>query len=132
MEKEIKVVAGIIYNLHGHFLMARKKKELPIGGYWEFPGGKQENGETPLITLKREIREELGLELVNIRHLFSYKHTGNEMELHFDVCSAECLQETVQLSDHDMIVWIKPGEKLPQPLAAADYPIMHYLIKSAK
>jgi 8-oxo-dGTP diphosphatase len=132
MKKTINVVAGIIYNRHGHYLMARKKKELPIGGYWEFPGGKQENGETPLITLEREIREELGLELVNIQHVFSYKYVSEEIELLFEVCAAKCLSEKVLLNDHDAIEWVKPGDPPPKPLAAADHPIMEYLLKSEK
>lgn len=56
------VTAGIIEREDGALLIARRPPESWMGGYWEFPGGKLEEGETPEEGLAREIREELAVE----------------------------------------------------------------------
>jgi len=72
------VAAGIIYNAHGEFLIAQRPNEGLLGGLWEFPGGKQETGETLEECLKRELREELAIEvsvgerLTTVRHAFTH------------------------------------------------------------
>lgn len=56
----IPVVVGIIQ--HGdRFLVAERPQDKPYSGYWEFPGGKVEEGEDGLTAIKRELHEELGI-----------------------------------------------------------------------
>lgn len=57
---ELDVVAGVIWR-HGRFLAARRPEGRPLAGWWEFPGGKVEPGESPHEALVRELGEELGL-----------------------------------------------------------------------
>ncbi|HEX3172180.1 MAG TPA: NUDIX domain-containing protein, partial [Burkholderiales bacterium] len=56
----IEVVAAVIYNERGEFLLAQRPPGKPYAGYWEFPGGKVEPGEAAAAALKRELHEELG------------------------------------------------------------------------
>ena len=56
----LTAVAGIIWR-DGQYLMACRPAGKIMAGYWEFPGGKVENGETPRKALGRELREELGI-----------------------------------------------------------------------
>jgi len=88
------VAAGIIRDEAGHILIAQRPLENLLGGLWEFPGGKQEAGEDLPQTLKRELREELGIEVevgrlfVAVKHGFTHfkitlhayecQHTGGE------------------------------------------------------
>ena len=58
----IEVIAAIIRN-NNKTLIARRRPNKHLGGYWEFPGGKIENGETPEECLVREIKEELGVSI---------------------------------------------------------------------
>jgi mutator protein MutT len=58
----IHVSAGLIKK-DGKFLIARRREGGHLAGYWEFPGGKQEKGETLKACLEREISEELGLKI---------------------------------------------------------------------
>ena len=58
--KTIQVAAGIIWR-EGRFLAARRPEGKPRAGFWEFPGGKQEPNESIEETLRRELREELGI-----------------------------------------------------------------------
>jgi 8-oxo-dGTP diphosphatase len=68
----MRVVAGIIYDIKQQcFLVAQRPFDKPSGGLWEFPGGKVEVNETDFIALKRELKEEIGIELF---HAQSYLH----------------------------------------------------------
>jgi A/G-specific adenine glycosylase len=72
------VTAGIIWREDGRFLIAQRPFEGLLGGLWEFPGGKQEEGESLPETLKREIEEELAIEievgdlLTVVKHAFTH------------------------------------------------------------
>jgi A/G-specific adenine glycosylase len=73
-----EVTAGIIWREDGRFLIAQRPFEGLLGGLWEFPGGKQEDGESLPETLKREIAEELAIEievgekLAVVKHAFTH------------------------------------------------------------
>lgn len=57
------IAIGIIRDREGRLLIARRPENAMLGGLWEFPGGKQEPGETLPETVRRELREELGVEV---------------------------------------------------------------------
>ncbi|MBA2484433.1 MAG: NUDIX domain-containing protein, partial [Nitrosomonas sp.] len=69
----------------GSFLLARRPEGKPYPGYWEFPGGKIETGESPLAALERELQEELGIHITLaypwITRVFTYTHAT--VRLHF-------------------------------------------------
>ncbi len=69
------VAAGIIWNERGEVLIAQRPLEGLLGGLWEFPGGKQEAGETLPECLRRELREELAIE-VEVGELFTKVRHG--------------------------------------------------------
>jgi mutator protein MutT len=58
----IEVSAGLVFR-HGLLLIARRRPDVHLGGLWEFPGGKQDSGESSEECLKRELLEELGIEV---------------------------------------------------------------------
>ena len=82
------VGAAVITDSRGHHLIAKRNQTDMLGGLWEFPGGKQESGETMKECIVREIREELGVEIavgaqiVVVRHAFSHF----TMDLHAHKC----------------------------------------------
>jgi len=83
--RRIAVVAAVLQQPDGRFLLAQRPQGKVYAGYWEFPGGKVENGETPLHALVRELHEELGIEVTAahpwlIRD-FDYDHA--DVRLHF-------------------------------------------------
>jgi 8-oxo-dGTP diphosphatase len=61
--KTVTVAAGVILE-HGRVLLTQRKAGGHLAGMWEFPGGKVEDGEDPREALRRELREELGIETV--------------------------------------------------------------------
>lgn len=77
----IDVTAAVIVH-RGRVLIARRHDHVHLGGLWEFPGGKVEPGETLAASLRREIREELGLELARIRRWRDLRHAYPERTVH--------------------------------------------------
>ncbi len=69
------VTAGLIWNDEGKLLISQRPLDGLLGGLWEFPGGKQEPDETLEACLKRELREELGIE-VNVSEVFAIVRHG--------------------------------------------------------
>lgn len=74
----IEVVVAVIAKSDGRFLLARRPESKPYGGYWEFPGGKVESGESRLYALNRELMEELGIHIELsypwITRVYTYSH----------------------------------------------------------
>ena len=76
--KIVEVAAAVLQRPDGSFLLAQRPPDKIWAGYWEFPGGKIESGETPYHALSRELREELGIEVETaypwITRVFTYPH----------------------------------------------------------
>ncbi len=74
----IEVVVAVITRSNGSFLLARRLEGKPYAGYWEFPGGKIEHGESREYALNRELMEELGIHIELaypwITRVFTYEH----------------------------------------------------------
>src|SRR3989338_7742026 len=83
--KIVEVAAAVLQRPDGSFLLAQRPPGKIWAGYWEFPGGKIEPGETPYHALVRELREELGIEAETaypwITRVFTYPHAT--VRLHF-------------------------------------------------
>ena len=79
------VVAAAIVERDGRFLMTRRVKGAHLEGYWEFPGGKCDAGESLEACLLRELREELAVDAVIGEQLLSTSHEypDRRVELHF-------------------------------------------------
>jgi 8-oxo-dGTP diphosphatase len=68
------VAAGILLDSQQRFLMGQRPVGKPYAGYWEFPGGKVEAGETLFQTLQRELQEELGITIHSSVDLMTIEH----------------------------------------------------------
>jgi mutator protein MutT len=84
MPERIVVVAAVIER-DGTFLVARRLNGTHLAGYWEFPGGKVQEGETHEAALEREISEELNAGISGLRNIFHTAHAYPDriVELHF-------------------------------------------------
>ena len=82
------VVAAAVIERDDRFLLTRRQRGVHLEGYWEFPGGKCEPGESLDACLRRELLEELGCEAATGRELLSVTHEYPEraIELHFVEC----------------------------------------------
>jgi len=89
--KKIEAVVAVIEN-KGRFLIQKRPPGGLFGGLWEFPGGKREPGESLERTLRREIREEVGAEVKNIRILTTVTHAYTQFKVKLHVFSCELLR----------------------------------------
>jgi mutator protein MutT len=84
------VVCAAIIERNGRFLVTRRQRGVHLEGYWEFPGGKCDPGETLSGCLARELKEELSLETQVGEELLAttYTYPERSVELHFFRCDA--------------------------------------------
>lgn len=89
MSSPLIVVTAAVVERDGRYLVTRRLRGTHLEGYWEFPGGKCEPGETHAACLVREIREELGCDVQVGEELLSVAHEYPErtVELHFFRCT---------------------------------------------
>ncbi len=131
MKKIVDVAAAILLRdgqEGAEFLLALRPQGKAYAGYWEFPGGKVEPGETLRQALVREIEEELGVVIDRawpwLSCEFTYPHASVRLKF-FRVTSWH--GEIVAL-EHSGIVWMKIGDSAPvAPLLPANGPILRAL-----
>jgi 8-oxo-dGTP diphosphatase len=102
----VVVAAGVIHR-DGAYLVTRRPDGTHLAGFWEFPGGKCEPGETLATCLEREILEELGCDVVVAEELLSVVHAYSHrvVELHFFRCTLRqdprpLLGQEIRWADH--------------------------------
>jgi mutator protein MutT len=124
--KVVEVAAGLVCH-EGRYLIARRKSGVHLAGFWEFPGGKREAGETLEECLRRELFEELSIHIdvpipfQVIRHEYAEK----TVELHFFHCRIQGGQATA--IDCAEIRWVWPHELSNFEFPPADRPIIEAL-----
>lgn len=84
VEAATQVAVAVIENTQGQVLVSQRSPKAHLGGYWEFPGGKLEQGESVESALKREIKEELGLHITSAKPLLQipWQYPGKPVLLH--------------------------------------------------
>lgn len=107
---ELHVAAGVIRNGHGQILIARRLAHLHQGDLWEFPGGKLEPGETAKDALRREIHEELNLEVTAASPLIRIRHAYPERRVLLDVWRVDRFEGTPAGMQGQPIRWVSPDE----------------------
>lgn len=110
-------------------LLARRKQGQRMAGFWEFPGGKLEEGETLQACIEREIFEELNWNIkageVIAKSTYVYTH-GSILLMALE---AEILAGTPAPAVHDKIEWVPIPQLLSYQLAPADIPIAKELMR---
>jgi len=124
--KVIEVAAGLVQR-EGRYLIARRGPGVHLAGFWEFPGGKREADETLEACLRRELSEELGIQIdVPIPfQVVRHEYAGKIVELHFFHCRIEAGQATA--IDCAEIRWVWPHELGDFEFPPADRPIIEAL-----
>lgn len=106
--KQIEVVAAILHHNGRYFATQRGYGEFE--GWWEFPGGKIESGETPEQALQREIQEELGVDIVVGEKLCVTEHDYPVFHLTMHCYLCTLADGKIELREHKSAVWLKPQE----------------------
>lgn len=124
----VRVAAAVILRPDGDVLLAQRPVGKAYEGYWEFPGGKLEPGETPRAALDRELREELGLDVVRASPWFvqRYVYPHAHVELHF----FRVFEWRGEPHGHDnqAFAWQTPGRFDVAPLLPANTLVLRALL----
>ena len=121
---------GVVLNAAGEVLIDQRLEEGLLGGMWEFPGGKQEPGESIEACISRELQEELaiavsvGQELITVDHAYSHK------KLRFVVHCCEWLSGEPQPLASQQVRWVRPEELGNYAFPAANARIIEALLGS--
>jgi 8-oxo-dGTP diphosphatase len=127
MSAPVDVAVAVLIRSDGAALLARRPQSKVYSGYWEFPGGKVEPGEPVTDALRREIREELGVEIERaypwITRVFVYPHAT--VRLHFHRVTA--WRGEPRALEHQAIAWQQPEAVELAPLLPANGPVLRAL-----
>lgn len=123
----IHVVAAVLHDGQGRVLIAERPAGKPLAGFWEFPGGKLEAGESPRSALRRELQEELGVTVVDARPLIRFAHTYPERHVELDVWRVKRYTGELQAREQQALAWVSPGAFAGWNLLPADLPITQLL-----
>lgn len=127
-----QVAAGIIRREDGQLLIAQRLNDGLLGGLWEFPGGKQEDGESLPETLKRELREELAIE-VEVRSLFvRVKHAFTHFRITLHAYECQYVGPTQPYTEPQTLeaqayAWVREDELDAYSFGKADREIIRAL-----
>ncbi len=130
VEGRIVVTAAVIER-DDRFLVTRRLRGTHLEGYWEFPGGKCDDGEPLTECLRREIREELDSDVDVGEEIYTISHTYRDriVELHFFRCD---LRGQVRAALDQEIQWVKRSDLHELEFPPADEGLIRLLDQASK
>jgi 8-oxo-dGTP diphosphatase len=124
----IDVAVGVLIDAQGRFLLTSRPEGKVYAGYWEFPGGKVEAGETIEQALRRELHEELGITIGAAKPwqvtLHDYPHAL--VRLHF--CKVFAWAGEFQMREAQQMAWADLPVQV-QPVLPGTIPVLHWFAK---
>jgi A/G-specific adenine glycosylase len=117
------IVLALIHH-QDRYLVARRTVDQHLGGFWELPGGKREKGEDDRLAVAREVREELGAEVLSARALLSFSHAYADRYLTFHVYRCRLFDPAaVRPLASSELRWVTPEEFVALEFPPANQPI---------
>lgn len=123
----IHAAVAVLLRPDGRVLLGQRPEGKPWAGWWEFPGGKIEQGEAALQALQRELHEELGTEAIDASPWLtrSFDYPEKTVKLHFFMVRR--WSSDPHGKEGQKLVWQKPGQLTVEPLLPANAPILKAL-----
>jgi 8-oxo-dGTP diphosphatase len=129
--KKIEVVAAIIYHENKILCVQRGENKYDyISKKYEFPGGKMEAGESKIETIKREILEELQMDIEVQDEFLTVDHQYPDFHLTMHSFKCSTANESLTLTEHIDFKWLEISEMSGLDWAAADVPIVDKLVSN--
>jgi 8-oxo-dGTP diphosphatase len=123
----VDVVVGLISDGDGRWLVNCRRLGTPLAGSWEFPGGKVQAGEAPLAALKRELDEELGVDVLEAQPLLTLTHDYSDKRVRLDVWRVLRYRGAATAREGQPLKWVTVEECRGLALLEADWPIVERL-----
>ncbi|MEM9907405.1 MAG: A/G-specific adenine glycosylase [Cyanobacteria bacterium P01_D01_bin.44] len=123
---------AVIYGDDGRILIDRRKQEGLLGGLWEFPGGKIEPNESVEDCVKREIQEELGIDIEVQDRLITIEHAYTHFKVTLNVFNCTHLSGTPQPIECDEVKWVTLDEIDEYPFPKANGQIIEAIKQRAR
>ncbi len=120
------VAVAVIRRQH-QVLIALRQPHQHQGGLWEFPGGKVEENETVLAALRREIREEVGLDIQSARPYLTHRHDYGDKIVLLDVWLVEHFLGEAQGREGQQLQWCEITALVDYAFPAANTRIIEQL-----
>ena len=138
MRPAIHVVAGLLVD-GNRVCLTRRRADAHQGDKWEFPGGKLDPDESPLAGLKRELHEELGIEVERAQPFICVRHRYPEVDVLLDVWRVTRYRGTPHGREAQELRWVEYDRLSPSEFPEADRPVLRrlqlpslYLISDAR
>ena|SRR5688572_10859557 len=128
----IRVVAAALYNAQGHVLIAERPPGKHMAGRWEFPGGKVAAAESEADALARELREELGIQVLAARPLLRLTHRYTDRFVELSMWVVERYTGEPQSLDGQRLKWVAPAQLTAEDILEADLPFIEALQAMAR
>ncbi|MDJ8840402.1 DNA mismatch repair protein MutT [Streptococcus oralis] len=125
-KKIINVVAAAIEK-DGKFFCAQRPEGKSLGGFWEFPGGKLENGESPEQALIREIKEELNSDIEILAYINEASYDYDFGTVNMKTYHAKLISGNLELLEHQNSTWLLPTQLPTLNWAPVDRPAVELL-----
>ena len=130
MTKEIFAIAAAIISYEGKYLISNRTEPQHLAGYWEFPGGKVEEGEDPESAVLRELCEETGIKatIQNLFQIVEHEYPERKVKIYFYQC--EPTSTPLSFPENKHLKWI-PADEFPfYEFAPATQPVIQALFRS--
>lgn len=124
-----EVAAGILLDSTGRYLLGQRPEGKPYAGYWEVPGGKIEAGESVFDALKRELQEELGIDIQESEELLVLEHDYPHAYVRLHVSIIRQWQGLPQGREGQALSWemLTAAKPSVEPLLPAAWPMLEKL-----
>ena len=119
-----EVVAAVLFKPDGSYLLAQRPAGKAYAGYWEFPGGKVEPGESLDEAIRREIREELDIEVISAHPWLTRTHVYEHASVRLHFMRVREWRGTPQGLDGQQFSFQVPGHETVAPMLPANGPIL--------
>ncbi|MFN4142078.1 (deoxy)nucleoside triphosphate pyrophosphohydrolase [Aestuariivirga sp.] len=128
--KIVLVAAVALVDADGRVLLSKRPAEKQLGGLWEFPGGKVEQGERPETALIRELKEELGIDVAEscLAPLTFASHSYESFHLLMPLYVCRRWKGQVKGMEGQELAWVRPLKLRDYPMPPADVPLIPHLI----
>jgi 8-oxo-dGTP diphosphatase len=125
----VLVAACALIDADHRVLLAKRPEGKAMAGLWEFPGGKVEPNETPEACLIRELKEELGLDVVQncLAPLTFASHTYERFHLLMPLYACRVWDGIASPKEGQALKWARPADMANLPMPEADRPLVAFL-----